>query len=433
MSKNNHLEEIELRSEEVQEILTKVPNWMIRWGNTLFLILFALLFLLSWVIKYPDVINSEAIVTTEIPPQKQYAKITGKLDTILVKDNQTIKQNTPLAIIENTADYKDVFFLKSIVDTITLKKNNFLFPIKEIPILFLGDIEIAYANFENSYLQYALNKKLKPYSNDAVANSIKTTELKKQFKSLESQKNINKTELNFKKNDLTRSKVLFDKGVISAKQYENKQLDYLKAERSYQNMSTLLSQLRESIANSKRTSRGAEITKVREEMILLKNTIQAFNQLKKTIRDWELSYVFVSKINGKVSFLNYWSSNQTVVKDDLVFTVLPVKKSSFIARLKTPSQNSGKIKIGQVVNVKLNNYPKYEFGVLKGKVKNISVLPDRNGFYNVEVKLDKELKTTYNKKIDFKHEMPATAEIIIEDLRLLERVFYNFRELFTQS
>lgn len=433
MSKNNHLEEIELRSEEVQEILTKVPNWMIRWGNTLFLILFALLFLLSWVIKYPDVINSEAIVTTEIPPQKQYAKITGKLDTILVKDNQTIKQNTPLAIIENTADYKDVFFLKSIVDTITLKKNNFLFPIKEIPILFLGDIEIAYANFENSYLQYALNKKLKPYSNDAVANSIKTTELKKQFKSLESQKNINKTELNFKKNDLTRSKVLFDKGVISAKQYENKQLDYLKAERGYQNMSTLLSQLRESIANSKRTSRGAEITKVREEMILLKNTIQAFNQLKKTIRDWELSYVFVSKINGKVSFLNYWSSNQTVVKDDLVFTVLPVKKSSFIARLKTPSQNSGKIKIGQVVNVKLNNYPKYEFGVLKGKVKNISVLPDRNGFYNVEVKLDKELKTTYNKKIDFKHEMPATAEIIIEDLRLLERVFYNFRELFTQS
>lgn len=433
MSKNNHLKKIELRSEEVQEILTKVPNWMIRWGNTLFLILFALLFLLSWVIKYPDVINSEAIVTTEIPPQKQYAKITGKLDTILVKDNQMIKQNTPIAIIENAADYKDVFFLKSIVDTITLKKNSFLFPIKEIPILFLGDIEIAYANFENSYLQYALNKKLKPYSNDAVANSIKTTELKKQFKSLESQKNINKTELNFKKNDLTRSKVLFDKGVISAKQYENKQLDYLKAERSYQNMSTLLSQLRESIANSKRTSRGTEITKVREEMILLKNTIQAFNQLKKTIRDWELSYVFVSKINGKVSFLNYWSSNQTVVKDDLVFTVLPIKKSSFIARLKTPSQNSGKIKIGQVVNVKLNNYPKYEFGVLKGKVKNISVLPDRNGFYNVEVKLDKELKTTYNKKIDFKHEMPATAEIIIEDLRLLERVFYNFRELFTQS
>ena len=46
--KNEHIDQIELRSEEVQEILTKVPNWMIRWGNTLFLVLIGMLLLLSW-------------------------------------------------------------------------------------------------------------------------------------------------------------------------------------------------------------------------------------------------------------------------------------------------------------------------------------------------------------------------------------------------
>ena len=33
----NNTQDIEIRSEEVQEILTHVPNWMIRWGNTLLL------------------------------------------------------------------------------------------------------------------------------------------------------------------------------------------------------------------------------------------------------------------------------------------------------------------------------------------------------------------------------------------------------------
>ena len=43
----NNLEDIDLRSEEVQEILTKVPNWLIRWGNTLFLLIIMMLFLMK--------------------------------------------------------------------------------------------------------------------------------------------------------------------------------------------------------------------------------------------------------------------------------------------------------------------------------------------------------------------------------------------------
>jgi multidrug efflux pump subunit AcrA (membrane-fusion protein) len=111
------LEDIELRSEEVQEILTKVPHWMIRWGNVLFLSLILMLLFVSWFVKYPDIIPSQALITTQIPPQKEYANITGKLDAILVKDNQEIKNNEPLAIIENTANFEDVYTLKSIIDS----------------------------------------------------------------------------------------------------------------------------------------------------------------------------------------------------------------------------------------------------------------------------------------------------------------------------
>ena len=426
----NKLEHIELRSEEVQEILTKVPHWMIRWGNMLFLILIVLLLLISWLIKYPDVIASEATITTQIPPQKEFAKTTGTLDAILVKDHQYVTAKQPLAIIENTANYQDVFQLKSIIDTIAISNSGFKFPMDSIPILFLGEIEAQYALFENSYVQYQLNKELQPYSNEALANQYSISELNRRLRTLKAQKDINKTELVFKEKEVQRNELLFEKGVISAQDFENKQLEYAQARRNYQNFESSISQLREAISNAQKTSKGTEINRVKEEMTLLKTVIQSFNQLKKAIRDWEYRYVLQSNIEGKVSFLNVWNTNQTVNQGDLVFTIIPKESSSFVAKLKTPVQNSGKIKTGQGVNIKLLNYPDSEFGVLQGHIKNISLIPNNEGLYVIDVELPKKLITSHKKEIEFRQEMQGIAEIITEDLRLIERFFYQLKDVF---
>jgi len=145
----NTIDNITLRNEEVQAILTKVPNWMIRWGSGLFLFLIILLLILSWFISYPDIVNAKAILTTEIPPQKIYAQSSGKLEALLIKDNDAIKEGQLLGIIENTANYQDIYTLKAILDTITFDNHNVHFPVDEIPILFLGDVESAYTTFEN--------------------------------------------------------------------------------------------------------------------------------------------------------------------------------------------------------------------------------------------------------------------------------------------
>jgi multidrug resistance efflux pump len=420
--------QIEIRSEEVQEILSYVPNWMIRWGNTLFFILILVVLFISWFIKYPDIINAEVIITTEVPPQKEYARVSGKIDTLFIKNTQRVQKKQPLAILENTAQFPDVFFLKSIIDTIQVQKKSFHFPIDEVPILFLGDIEISYDLFENNYIKYLLNKDLKPFSYEVNANEITSSELRRRLSNLKTQKELNERELELKKKDLERSKSLFEKGVISEKKYELKQLDYLQSERSYKNMNSSISQLRESISNNKRTSKGTELSKIREDMTLLRNVIQSFNQLKKSIKDWEMKYLLVSEIEGKVSFLNYWSKNQTVSQGDLVFTIIPTQNSAFVAKLKTPAQNLGKVKIGQKVNIKLDNYPNYEFGVIKGVIKTISETSNNEGFYNIDVSLPEKLITSYNKNITFKQEMRGSADIITEDLRLIERFFYQLRK-----
>jgi multidrug resistance efflux pump len=430
--KNEHIEQIELRSEEVQEILTKVPHWMLRWGNVLFLCLIILLILISWFVKYPDIILSEAMITTQIPPQKEYAKITGKLDAILVEDNDIVSRHQPLAIIENTANFKDVFKLSSLIDKIKVNNKFFMFPIDSLPVLFLGDIASQYAIFENSYIQYQLNKQLKPFSNEALANKYSISELKRRLQSLQSQKEINKIELDFKNKGLKRSKSLFEKGVIAAQEYENKQLEFAQAERNSKNFEVSISQIRESISTASKNSKSTEINSIKEEMILLKNVLQSFNQLKKAIKDWEYQYVLQSNIKGNVSFLNYWNTNQTVNQGDLIFTIIPIENLSFIAKLKAPAQNSGKIKIGQPVHIKLENYPDTEFGVLNGTVAHISLIPNNEGLYLIDVQLPQKLITSYNKEIDFKQEMRGSAEIVTEDLRLIERFFYQFKTLLSR-
>ncbi|WP_422080697.1 HlyD family secretion protein [Ulvibacterium sp.] len=424
------MDNIKLRSEEVQEILTRVPHWMIRWGNTLFLSLIVLVLAISWFIKYPDLIVSQAIITTKTPPQKEFAMVSAKFDSIHVIESQEVTKNTVLAVLENTANTEDVLYLQSILDTIKISDKSIEFPFDSLPILFLGDINQSFALFENSYFQYKLNKRLQPFSNQAIANEISLAELSKRLSSLEDQYALSKSELAFKEGDLERHEGLYEKGVISQQEFENKKLEVLSSERNTKTLGASISQIREAIGGAKKTSKETEISRTREEIQLLKTTIQAFNQLRQAIKDWENTFVFKSEIDGKVSFMNYWDQNQSVFQGDLVFTIIPSDNLDYVAKLKTPSQNSGKIEPGQFVNVKLENYPETEFGILKGEVENISLTPDKDGFYLVDVSLPHEMITSYGKEIQFKQEMRGVAEIITEDLRLLERFFYQLKEAF---
>ena len=144
--------DFQLRSEEVQDILTKVPNWMIRWGTVLIFGIILMLFFMSWFIKYPDVISAEIIITTNIPPEKLVAKTSGKIEAILITDKSIVGQNKPLAIIENSANYQDVFKLKAIIEKANINNLNKNFPFTELNNLQLGDIESSFALFQKDYI-----------------------------------------------------------------------------------------------------------------------------------------------------------------------------------------------------------------------------------------------------------------------------------------
>ena len=189
----------ELRSEEVQEILTRVPHWLIRWGSGVILGILIMLLFVSWLVKYPDVVSSQIVITTAVPPQKLVAKTSGKIEAILVKNKSAVAENTPLAVIENAANYNDVFLLKSIVDTIDITKNRF--PFEKFKEVQLGDVESSFALFYKEYTADELNSKLQPYRVEGMAQSYEAIQLSERLTLLESQKSINSDELALQKSN----------------------------------------------------------------------------------------------------------------------------------------------------------------------------------------------------------------------------------------
>ena len=73
---NNH-------SEEVHEILGTPPEWIIRWGITIIMIVILIILVGTWFYKYPDIIPSRITILSENPPVQIVARSTGKIDELL--------------------------------------------------------------------------------------------------------------------------------------------------------------------------------------------------------------------------------------------------------------------------------------------------------------------------------------------------------------
>lgn len=114
-----------------------------------------------------------------------------------------------------------------------------------------------------------------------------------------------------------------------------------------------------------------------------------------------------------------------------LFTIIPIE-SNFICTAYLPTQSFSKIQIAQKVRIKVDNYPYQEFGQLIGKVEAYSATHTNEG-YRVKITLPNGLLSSYKKRIDYLPEMNCQAEVITEELSILERIFNNFRSLIDKN
>jgi HlyD family secretion protein len=174
------------------------------------------------------------------------------------------------------------------------------------------------------------------------------------------------------------------------------------------------------------------ITRTDEKEKLVSVLRESFLNLKAQINLWENTYLLISPIEGIVSFTKFWSANQSVMKDEPVVSIVPVETGNFLGRIYLKMDRSGKVKTKQNVNIKLSSYPYLESGMVRGIVKSKSLVPSGDA-YVIEVELPQGLTTLYGTKLEFTQNMQGTAEIITENIRLLQKIVNPFRYMVSKN
>src|SRR5258708_15896410 len=111
-----HLNEIEIRSEQVQEVLNRTPSWMTRWGLSAMLGVIMLLIFLSWLIRYPDMTQGQIVITTKSPPIKIVSQASGKLVKLYKYEGTFLEKGEVFAEIENTVSQEGIGFLNEVLN-----------------------------------------------------------------------------------------------------------------------------------------------------------------------------------------------------------------------------------------------------------------------------------------------------------------------------
>lgn len=416
-------EGIETRSEEVQEIISRMPGWIISYGATLLFIILLGIFWMAWFIRYPDIIKANIIITTNPPPVTLVARSAGKL-TLLKQENEKIAKGAIIAYIQSGASLNDVLTLENSINlntnyqSICLLKNN---------SYRLGELHSSL----NELIRVAEALRIF-YENDLVTKQIKSLEsqiisYQKLSANLKRQQKLQQNELQLATEKFNMDSLLFIQQRITRQEYNAAVSVYLGFQRDFMSFNATLITNELQITQMKKQMDELKAAKLDKENQLLNDFSNKNKELLTAIETWKEKYLFTSPMEGKVAYLSFLETNQYIESGSSVFTIVP-NTTALYGKVDLPISESGKVKENQRVNIMLDNYPYEQYGMLNGEVQSISLLP-KEDVYKVTIRLPLGLQSTHNKTLPFHEQLQGQTEIITEDLRLSDRIFYQLRSL----
>lgn len=427
--------QIELRSEEFQEVLGSVPSWILRRGITLIGLIILVILIGSAIFKYPDIITSSMTLTGSTPASPLVARTSGKIQELYIQDKQEVKAGDYLAVIENPANTKDIQILKQYIEQLNQKIDTVIsLPSKDLK---LGIMQPLYSSFYITLFDYHEFKRLKYYTQKIDLMKEKTNQYQNYYKTIQGQKDIVTEQFKLNKSQYQRDSVLNKRGVISSHELESSKNQYLQGYLSLKNIHSTIQNTEMQIIQIRESLLDTEYQYLDKKNQLETQLKTYIFQLLSEIQAWELNYALITPVEGHVTFTYYWVKNQNVTTGETVFTVIPQNNQEIIGKAQMPLTRSGKVKTGQKVNVRFTNFPDNEFGIIRGKVRGISMVSTKNAegadYYTVEIEFPQGLVTTYNKELPYLPEMQAQADIITNDISLLERFFMPLRKIWTEG
>lgn len=420
--------DLDRRSEEVTDIIERMPTGWTRIVVTIIMIIVIVMVSLGFIIKYPDTVMGEISITGEKAPVRLISSASGRLQ-LLVDNNSEVIKGTCLGYLETGAIYEDVLRLDTICGTILREDTHMVLSDN----LELGALSAYYNDFVLSYNQYDQLRQTKVYENMRQKLRNQRTSDILVSENLHREITLNNQIIASLSEQYKSDSILYRSGALSEEDMTKQYNAVLSGRQS--NIELKSTQL---VKQAEISSIDIELAKidvdVREELSSLFNTMVAkYNVLVNQIRQWKEHYLFVAPIDGMLQYQEFWRNNMYVNTSTEVFSISPVK-NHMIGELLVPAVGAGKIRVGQDVNIKLADYPYDEYGYIRGQVESMSTLTHNmktsegsNKAYLVTVSFPNGLTTNFEKQLPLNFESVGIGEVITEKRRLIQRLFDNLK------
>ncbi|WP_367867124.1 HlyD family secretion protein [Pedobacter sp. WC2423] len=409
-------------SEEVNEIITAVPSWILRRGITVVFLVILSIILLAAFIRYPDVISTSLKINSLNAPKPVYAKRAGKLTELLWPENKRVELGAPLAFLESTGSHRDVLKLSAqlkLLREMVLSAKPLSLSLLS-PNSNLGELQAAYQNFYQEYVQYLSTQKGGYYQEKRIYLEKDLQAIQALKSQIVTQQKIQQKEYANIEQQYFSYQKLMAKNVISKNEFQEQENKYLAGKYPLQQTETAL--LNNTVAYAAKE----------KEILDLENTIaeqrakflQTTNSVISETEIWINQYVVLAPVSGTLGYAGVIQQNQSVALNQELFVINP-GNTDFFGEIQIPQNNMGKIRIGQRTLIKMHSYPYEQFGMIRGNINYISDVAFKDSVFIAKV----GFKTFENKdklhKIALKNGMLGNAEIITEESSLLQRFYRN--------
>ncbi|WP_437312891.1 HlyD family efflux transporter periplasmic adaptor subunit [Sorangium sp. So ce385] len=417
-----------VRSEEVDEILGSVPSWVTRVGTSVLWLIFIALIALSWFIRYPDVVPSRVKITAQEPPVRLMAHTSGRLARLLVADGESVSSGTWLAVLENPAQLEDMRRLEALLPEIErrLHDPDQLAQVSiELPATAtLGPLHIAYAALVRSVLVYRLFRSEAYYDHQLALLDEQLARQRQLVARMRKQIEIVAAEQAQSTGARDRARRLHAEGLAPVAEVES--AESLLQQKLLREAEMQVSVLGQELQGQEYEKTRMELRRDREERSqeLALAIQESYKRVYNELLDWEQRFVIKSPVDGRVTLHSFWSDHQYVSAGEEVLAVMP-ERNHLVGRIELGQRNSGKVQVGQRVLIKLDGYPFHEYGVLRGAVQSIAPLSHGDDYMVQVAFAGDELRSSFGRPIEFKDGMQGSADIVTEDLRLIERILHH--------
>lgn len=435
MPENNTIQEKERNlfhsqkfTPEVQDILGRPPQWIIRWGISVVSAIIGILLIGSGFVKYPDTISCPASVFTINLPVHLVARSTGKIDTLLVHEASNVRKGDILAILENPANYRDAKRIKILLEDY-ISHPSYLTDIECFLLpgetLTLGEFQHEYGLFAKALLDYRNFLKNDYYNQKQRAVLTQKNIQEKMRESAKRKYMLSIQQLESQKKLFQTDSLLFIRNAITQIEYENTRTGLLQSVQAKENAEAEILSADLSVAQLEEQYWELAQQKNEQHQQYTIELSSTCGNLRAGIEAWEKNYILRSPIDGKIALTSYWQENQQINTGDILLSVIPCQDLKIMGKAKLPSQGAGKVKVGQKVKIQFDAFPYMEFGMVQAEVGKISAVPvqqDNIQYTIVELLFPDSLSTNYGITLPFSQEMQGNAEIITEELSVLDRI-----------